>query len=374
MKSETDRFLANWRDEIDSAALYRKLADAESSEQLAEVYRRLSETEQKHAAFWEEKLRRAGRPIPQPRIGWRTKVLAWLAARLGPSFVIPTIDSMEQVDSTSYDADPLALHTGMPAEERSHARLLRLISTGSSQGVQGTALARFEGRHRSASANSLRAAVLGANDGLLSNFSLVMGVAGANLSSGGILIAGFAGLLAGAGSMAMGEWISVKSSRELYERQIGIEKQELIELPEEEREELALIYMSKGLAEEEAKALADRLMSDRSTALDTLAREELGVDPDDLGGSPMGAAAASFVLFAVGAILPVLPFLFLDGVAAVVASAVVSAAALYGIGAAITLFTGRSAWVSGGRQLVIGSAAAALTFAVGSAVGSAVGG
>jgi vacuolar iron transporter family protein len=374
VSADADRYLTNWRDEIDSAALYRAVAQAEPHQELAEVYRRLADTEERHARFWEEKLRAAGRRVPDAKVGWRTRVLAWLAKRMGPGFVLPTIDTMEQADSRSYDVDPEALHTRMPAEERSHARLLRHISRSGRHGVEGSALARLEGRHRSANANSLRAAVLGANDGLLSNFSLVMGVAGADLSSNAVLIAGFAGLLAGAGSMAMGEWISVQSSRELYERQIEIEEQELIEVPGEEREELTLIYMSKGLSEEEARELADRLMSDRSSALDTLSREELGVDPEELGGSALGAAVSSFVLFAIGAIVPVLPFLFVEGLGAVLISALLSAAGLFGIGAAITLFTGRSAMVSGGRQLIVGAAAASVTYGVGSLLGVAVGG
>ncbi|HET7483655.1 MAG TPA: VIT1/CCC1 transporter family protein [Actinomycetota bacterium] len=373
MAGEIDTYVSSWRDELNSAALYRALAAAESSDQLAEVYRRLADVEERHAGFWADKVRAAGAEVPTFRVGWRTKVLASLAKRFGPSFVVPTIDAMEQADSASYDDDPAAAHTPMPSEERSHARVLQHISRRGG-GLEGSAVARLEGRHRSASANSLRASVLGANDGLLSNFSLVMGVAGADLSGNGILIAGFAGLLAGAGSMAMGEWISVQSSRELYERQIGIERQELAERPEEEREELALIYMAKGLPEAEARALADRLMSDPTTALDTLAREELAVDPDDLGGSAMGAAVSSFLLFAMGAILPVIPFMFLEGFAAIVTSAAISAAGLFGIGAAITLFTGRSAWVSGGRQLAIGAAAAALTYGVGLLLGVAVGG
>lgn len=199
-------------------------------------------------------------------------------------------------------------------EERSHARLLREIAGGATGGLEGSALARFEGRHRATSSgNSLRAAVLGANDGLLSNFSLVMGVAGAALSGRAILIAGLAGLLAGAGSMAMGEWISVQSSRELSGRQIAIERRELAEVPEEEEEDLALIYQAKGLGEDQARELAARLMADQAAALDTLSREELGIDPEELGGSAWQAATVSFVLFALGAIVPVAPFLLLGG-------------------------------------------------------------
>lgn len=374
-ESATDRYLVNWRDEIDSAALYRAVAEAERDDALARVYQRLAEVEEAHARFWEDKLREAGRPAPPRAIGWRTRVLGWLARRFGPSFILPALDEMERADRHSYEGQPETAGSRLPAEERSHARLLREIAGGAAGGLEGSALARFEGRHRATSSgNSLRAAVLGANDGLLSNFSLVMGVAGAALSGRAILIAGLAGLLAGAGSMAMGEWISVQSSRELYGRQIAIERRELAEVPEEEEEELALIYQAKGLGEDQARELAARLMADQAAALDTLSREELGIDPEELRGSAWQAAAVSFVLFALGAIVPVAPFLLLGGRAAVLASAVASAAGLFAIGAAITLFTGRGVLFSGLRQTAIGAAAAALTYGLGSLLGVAVGG
>jgi len=220
----------------------------------------------------------------------------------------------------------------------------------------------------------LRAAVLGANDGLVSNLSLVMGVAGASLPSATILITGLAGLLAGAGSMAMGEWLSVQSSRELYQRQIDIEQGEVEAAPAEEAAELALIYQAKGIPEVEARALAERILADRGIALQTLAREELGVDPDELGGSAWQAAATSFFLFAVGAVLPVAPFLLLDGAAAIAVSVAVSAVGLFGIGAGITLLTGRSVLRSGARQLAIGLGAAGLTYLVGHLIGVQVAG
>jgi len=274
--------------------------------------------------------------------------------------------------TAGYDAQPESSGTELPREEQSHARLLRAVSDRGS-GMEGAAIARLEGRHRASSGNALRAAVLGANDGLLSNFSLVMGVAGAQFASKTVLVTGLAGLLAGAGSMAMGEWISVQSARELFGRQIAIERDELEMVPEEEAEELALIYQAKGMGQAEARSLAARQMANREGALDTLAREELGIDPEELGGSAPQAAATSFVLFAVGAIVPVLPFFFGGGTAAVAASAVLSALGLFGIGAAITLLTGRGVWRSGMRQVLIGAGAAALTYGVGRLIGSAVG-
>jgi VIT1/CCC1 family predicted Fe2+/Mn2+ transporter len=222
--------------------------------------------------------------------------------------------------------------------------------------------------------NALRAAVLGANDGLVSNLSLVMGVAGAALSGNTILITGLAGLLAGAGSMAMGEWLSVQSSRELYQRQIDIEAEELAAAPEEEAEELALIYQAKGLSADDARALAGRITADERTAIDTLAREELGIDPTELGGSAREAAVTSFVLFAIGAVIPVVPFALLSGARAVGLSLLLSAIALFGLGAGITLLTGRGVLFSATRQLLIGLCAAALTFGVGRLIGVSLGG
>jgi vacuolar iron transporter family protein len=369
--ADTARHLANWQDEVDSVALYGALADLEDDPRLSDVYRRLAATESKHAEFWEEKLRAAGAAVPERRPGWRTRLLIALARRFGTQLVLPTIDDLERADSRGYDEQPESRGTAMPAEERSHARLLSTLSGG--EGVEGAALGRFEGRHRAASGNALRAAVLGANDGLLSNFSLVMGVAGAQVSANTVLVTGLAGLLAGAGSMAMGEWISVQSARELAGHQLEIEARELEEIPDEEREELALIYEAKGLDPEQARALAARQIADRSTALDTLAREELGIDPEELGGSPAVAASTSFALFSLGAILPVIPYFFLSGDAAVAVSAALSVAGLFAIGALITVFTGRGVLYSGGRQVAIGAAAAALTYVVGRLIGGAIG-
>jgi len=239
-------------------------------------------------------------------------------------------------------------------------------------GFAGTDVARLEGRHRTGGGNALRAAVLGANDGLVSNLSLVMGVAGAAMNERTILIAGIAGLIAGAGSMALGEWLSVQSSRELYRNQLETEEEELRTAPEEEEEELALIYQARGLGEEQARAFAASMMSNADTALETLAREELGIDPEELGGSAWEAAITSFLLFALGAIVPVLPFFFAGGDTAAMLSVVFSMGALFLVGAAITLFTGRPVLFSGLRQVIFGLAAAALTFGIGRLVGVAL--
>ena len=373
-RQDLARYRANLQDEIDSAALYRTLADVEAQPQLAEVYRRLATVEERHARFWEQRLQAAGQTLPSRRPRWRSRVLSWLARRFGPQFVLPTVATLEEVGRHMYDAQPEAQTTKMPADERSHARLFRTIVGTSRSGIEGSTLARLEGRHRAVGGNALRAAVLGANDGLVSNFSLIMGVAGAELSSHGILITGLAGLLAGACSMAMGEWLSVQSSRELYQRQLAIEEGEIAAVPEEEEEELALIYEAKGLSPEAARKIAAEVMADAAHALDTLAREELGINPQELGGSAWEAASVSFLLFATGACVPVAPFLFLTGMPAVITSLAVSTVALFLVGAAITLLTGRSVLFSGLRQLLFGSVAAGVTYGIGRFLGVTLGG
>jgi VIT1/CCC1 family predicted Fe2+/Mn2+ transporter len=369
---DIQRYKENLQKEVEGAELYKVMAQKETRPEMKTVYQRLAESEERHAQYWRKKLSDAGAAIVETRPNWRTQTLIWLAKRFGPQFVLPTISSNEQADGNAYASQPEPETAAMSAEEQSHARLISAASRGG--GLTGAVVAETEGRHRSAGGNALRAAVLGANDGLVSNLSLVMGVAGAELSGHGILITGLAGLLAGAGSMALGEWLSVQSSRELFERQINIEKEELEANPEEEMDELTLIYQAKGLPEARARELAHSLLANKTTALDTLAREELGIDPKELGGSAWEAAITSFILFAIGAIIPVAPFIFLNGMTAVYVSVVISGLGLFGIGAAITLMTGRSVLFSGTRQVLFGLVAAALTFGIGRLIGVSIGG
>lgn len=370
-KTDIARYRENRQAEVDSAAQYHALAEAEARPTVADVYRKLAAVEEKHAAFWEARLQKAGARFGARAPSWRARTLVWIARRLGPQFVLPTIASQEYTDRNTYLAHPETLGTNMTEEERMHSRVLSNLLARNKTGVEGATLGQLEGRHRTVGGNALRAAVLGANDGLCSNLSLLMGVAGATVDHRTILLTGLAGLMAGAFSMALGEWVSVKSARELAEREIRIEKSELDEAPEEEREELQLIYESKGLSVKEARELSTKLIKNPATALDALSREELGINPDDLGGSPGVAALTSLLLFATGAIVPLAPYFFFKGPAATVGSALAGAVGLFAIGAAITLFTGRSVWVSGSRQLALGVAAAGLTFAIGKAIGVA---
>ncbi len=370
---EIKRWQQNLQAERDAIVLYEGLAQAEPNEDLAAVYRKLADTERRHAAIWEQKLRDAGVSNLPHRPAWRTRAFKWLAKRFGPAFALPSLAQVERDASRGYDDQADAHALGMPVDERSHARVFSYLAQ-TSGGLEGSAVARFEGRHRAAGGNALRAGVLGANDGLVSVFSLVMGVAGAGAPTQTILLTGTAGLLAGALSMALGEWLSVQSSRELHQHQIGIEKHELETIPEEEVEELALIYQAKGIPAATAQEMAQRLLSDPNTALDTLAREELAVDPESLGGSAWEAALTSFFLFAVGALIPVLPYVFFTGTTGIIVSAVASGLGLFGIGAAITLMTGRNALFSGLRQVGFGMAAAAITYGIGALIGVNLGG
>jgi len=371
--SDLGRYRRNLQGEVDSAALYRALAEAETDPRLQQVYRRLAGVEEAHAEFWTRRIRGVGGHAKRLRPGARSRILAWLARRFGVETVLPIIDTLERGDVTQYDAQPEAAAAGLPADERSHARIVQALARPPRGGLTGGELAQIEGRHRGGS-NALRAAVLGANDGLVSNLSLIAGVAGADLSSHAVLVTGIAGLIAGACSMAMGEWLSVNSARELAQAQIAIEAEELRTFPEEEKEELALIYQAKGLTEHQAKLLAERIIGDKGAALDTLAREELGLDPKELGGSAWTAAATSFLLFAAGAAMPILPFAALSGTAAVWAGAALSGIAMFLIGAGTTLFTGRGVLFSGLRQLAVGLAAAAVTYGIGTLIGVAIGG
>jgi VIT1/CCC1 family predicted Fe2+/Mn2+ transporter len=368
------RYTANIQGEVDSAALYRALADAEQNPQLAGIYRKLADVEDEHAGFWARELEKIGHAAPRLKPSLRSRILIWMARRFGPGAILPVVNAQEQMDSGSYDNQSEAIAGGLPQAERSHARIINAMADGGGKLESGT-LAKLEGRHRGLGGNALRAAVLGANDGLVSNMSLVMGVAGAVANSHVVLLTGLAGLAAGACSMAMGEWLSVATARESFERQIATEREELAQVPEEEAAELALIYQAKGLPEETARTMASQLIANKDSALDTLAREELGIDPSELGGSPWTAAATSFGLFCSGAIFPILPFIFgMSGTNAVLASLGVSGLALMTIGGATALFTGGSMVRLAFRSLMFGYGAAAITFAIGKLVGVTVGG
>lgn len=359
--------------EVDAAFLYHRVADTEDDPAIAALFRDLAAIEQEHADHMLEHLRGQGVTIQLPGPSWRARLLNRLGKLLGYEYVIGVLMDTEKSIAVAQTKHKQAQNVPLSGSETNHVRLLQELINNKSR-VAGEKLSKIEGRHRSIGGNALRAAVLGANDGLVSNMSLVMGVAGATNGGSGVLLAGLAGLLAGALSMALGEWISVKSSQELYERQMELEMAEIETNPEGETRELALIYMAKGIPSEQANQMARGIMADKEHAHEILVKEELGINAEELQGSAWEAALASFFLFGVGAILPVLPFFFGGGFKAIAISIGVSTVGLFVIGAAITLFTGRNVWYSGFRQVLFGLAAAAVTFGIGKLIGVEVAG
>ena len=368
-KADLERYADNYLKEQDGIALYRAMAEAEKDSERAEIFEKLAAAEERHAAKWANLLRANGARVPAYSPGSRVRVLGWLSRHFGTQHVLPVVSGFELRDHDAYAGQAEA--RGMSVEERAHSRTLRVMHLHGE--TRPDSVLHPERWHRTGYGGSLRAAVFGANDGLISNFSLMMGVTGANVEPRLVLLTGIAGLLAGAFSMSAGEYVSVRSQRELYEEQIALEQQELEMSPTEEKEELSLIYQAKGIPSQQAEELADRILSNPETAIDTLAREELGLDPSALG-SPWAAATSSFLAFAIGAALPVIPYMVLSGPAALAVSALVCGTALFVVGAAISVFTGRTLLVSGLRMLGIGALAAGITYGIGRLLGVAVGG
>ena len=362
------RYGQNYLIEMDGIELYRALAAAEKDDKRAEIFRKILRAEERHAQRWVRLIQTGGGVLPTYRRSLRVRLLGWLARRFGTDRVVPIVSALEARDEPGYMTQSEA--QGLPAEERAHSRVLREMDEGPAS--HGDIVGR-EAWHMASRAGSLRAAVFGINDGLVSNFSLVMGFAGAEAKPEYILLAGCAGLLAGSFSMAAGEYVSVRAQRELFEQQIAMEQQELEMSPKEEEEELALIYQAKGIAEADARMMARRIVENPRTAIDTLAREELGLDPSQLG-SPWVAAGSSFVAFILGAIVPVIPYILTRGGTAFLTSAILSCLALFGVGALLSIFSARGAMFSGARMLAIGLFASAITYVVGWLLGVSVAG
>ena len=368
--------LENLKLERDAIVLYDGLASIEKDPRRADAFRTIAGNERRHADVWASKLRELGATVPDavaPRLRIRT-ILA-IARVFGTHAVRDLVQALEGDEEETYTAQATPEVEAIAADEREHAAIWQRLSAppAAAHPVRRPSdIADGERWHRAGRSGTLRAVIFGVSDGLVSNLALVMGIAGASGGEGRfVLLAGIAGLLAGSFSMAAGEYISMQSQRELFERQIALERAELEAMPQEEQAELALVYRSKGFTEDEANTIAARMFKDPQHALDTLIREELGLDPDELG-SAWGAAAGSFVAFAVGAAIPVIPYLLAAGGLAFWLSVVLSVGALFGVGAGVSLLTGRGALFSGGRQVLIGAAAATVTYLVGNLIGVAV--
>jgi len=359
----------NVQTEIDACYLYRKLAEHESDKTVANVFRQMSEIEQSHAEAFARIVHIPVENLIRP--SWRAKTMNLIGMIFGYDQVLNSLMDTEKSLSNAIISTKEKNKLQITGNETNHVKILWSILDNEKK-INGPQLAKFESRHRTGGGNAIRAAVLGGNDGLVSVFSLVMGIAGATGGNHSVLLAGIAGLLAGALSMALGEWISVKSSQELYENQMSIEMDEIENNPEGEIKELVLIYMAKGIPEVHAKEMAEEIMKDKFHAHEVLVKEELGINPEELKGSAVEAAVYSFMMFTVGGIIPVVPFIFTTGINAIIISIAMSTVGLFVIGGAITLFTGKNLWYSGFRQVVFGLIAAAITFGIGRLIGIAV--
>jgi VIT1/CCC1 family predicted Fe2+/Mn2+ transporter/rubrerythrin len=372
-KAAIKRFQANLDDEIDGIAVYELLANAAKDPEGRRIFEELAAVEKRHADVWRQKLIEAGVTPRERGPSFKVRMIGLGARLFGVRSMLSMVRALEAGAYGAYMAQDEAARAIAP-DEREHSKILKRLARGRSQTDEPTEEILVRERwHTSGGSGTMRASIFGASDGLVSNTALVMGFAGAQTSGDFVLLAGIAGLLAGAFSMAAGEYVSMRAQRELFERQIELERSELESAPEEELRELSLIYQAKGLRKHEADLTAARLMEDPDVALDTLVREELGLDPSELG-SPWGASAGSFLAFAVGAFTPVVPFVFGDASAGfVVASAALSGVALFLVGVGVSLFTGRSALYSGVRQVGLGAAAAIVTFIIGRIIGVSTG-
>jgi vacuolar iron transporter family protein len=367
---DTVSWLASLSDENDGVFLYEGLASLEKDPERAKVFRSLAAGEKRHASIWARKLEQAGVPAPAARPSSRTRLLLFLGRLFGTRAVLPIVLRAESADAAKYDAVG-GEATALAADEREHGEALRRMGGPPAERGRGRILRR-ERWHQGSHGGAIRAAVFGMNDGLVSNLSLVLGVAAAGSGHAALVVAGLAGLFAGAFSMAVGEYVSVASQRDLLRRQIEMEARELREAPAEEEAELAELYRQKGLSAEQASAAARSIMANPESALDTLVREELGLDPSELG-SPYAAAFSSFGTFAFGASLPLLPLPFLGGTSAAVASAALGALVLGGVGAILGVLSGTSATRSALRMVGLAAVAAGITVGIGRIVGVAVG-
>jgi vacuolar iron transporter family protein len=375
-ETQQREWLENLSEERDGVALYEGLATIEEDPAKARSFRELAEGERRHAGIWERKLTAAGVALPTWTPSARVRMLLWLARRFGIRAILGYVLEAETAGADRYAAQAGVAQT-LAGEEKEHREVLERMRE-----LPGAALlppakarqgiARREGWHRGGRAGGVRAAIFGMNDGIVSNLALVLGVAAAGVPEGTVIVTGLAGLLAGAFSMATGEYVSVASQRDLLRRQVALEERELRDAPEEEREELAALLRGKGLDAAQADSAATEIMKNPEAALDTLVREELGLDPDDLG-APVTAAAASFVTFAAGAALPLAPFLAAHGTTAAVASAVLCATVLAAVGAVIGVLSGTGPLRAGLRMVLLAAIAAGATVGLGAVAGASLG-
>ena len=350
----------HYQDERDAAVLYRALAAIEPAEDRRQLFERLAAVEDRHAARWEDLFRAAGRPVPAYTTALRTRVLGWIARVFGPASVLPMLLAEEGREVQSY--------LGMARGSSHQATHQAAVDIASDSAVHARELSEIMGRegepwHTGSAGGMLRSVVYGFNDGLTANFGLVAGVVGADVAPHIVIISGVAGALADALSMGSSGYLAAKSEQEVHAHQIEMERHEMRLMPDLEEEELALIYEAKGLPKERARETARHMMQDPAQALNAMVREELNIHPAEL--APLTDGLVTGTSTAVGAFIPIAPFLVMDHARAVWVSLAVSMLAHFAIGAARSLFTGRGIWASGRDMFIVGFGVAAVGYLLG---------
>ena len=362
-KPDLDTFQHHWQDEADAAFLYRVLASVEPDTKKSDVYQRLAEVEDRHVTIWADLIRAHGREPGRFKPTGRTRMLTWLGKRFGPGFLLPMLLSEEGREVKSY----LDLHRTTPRGAPGGSEALLLARESKEHATTIAALAGRAGEpwHRTESGGLLRNLVYGFNDGLTANFGLVAGVIGATTSAQhhAIIVAGVAGLIADSLSMGASGYLAAKSEQEVYANEISMEKDEIALMPELERDELALIYEAKGMRKDAAHQLATEVMGDPARMLAEQVQGELKIGGHEQ--SPMREAWVTGVATAVGALIPVFPFFVFQGGEAIVVSFALAMASHFGVGAARSVFTGRSVFRSGLDMFVVGVGVAAIGYYVG---------
>ena len=353
----------HYRDERDAAFVYRVLADVEPNGERRQLLERLARVEDRHVERWQQLFQEANRPLPPYQISFRSRALAWTARRFGTSVVLPMMLAEEGREVQGYlglarhatDRLTRSAAVDIAADSAMHARELS-----AALGREG------EPWHVGGSGGYLRSLVYGFNDGLTANFGLVAGVVGASVAPHIVIISGVAGAIADALSMGSSGYLAAKSEAEVQAHQIQLEQHEMRLMPDLEEDELAVIYEAKGFPPERARETARAMMQDPDLALDTMVREELNIHPAEL--APLKDGLVTGAATAVGAFIPIVPFLFFEFGAAVWISLAVSMLAHFAIGAARSLFTGRGLWASGRDMFLVGFGVAAVGYALGELV------
>ena len=364
-------FEHHWQDEADAAFLYRLLSEAEPDPKKKDLYRRLAEVEDRHVEVWGGLLRQHNREPGAFKPSARTRLLAMLGKMFGPNFLLPMLLAEEGREVKGYLDMHRRTAKGAPGANES-------LTLARESAEHATTLNKISGKtgepwHRISSGGFLRNVVYGFNDGLTANFGLVAGVIGASASSAHhtVIVAGVAGLIADALSMGSSGYLAAKSEQEVYANEIAMERDEIALMPEIERDELALIYETKGMSTESAHALATEVMADPARMLEEQVQEELGIGEPHM--SPLREGWVTGTATAIGALIPVFPFLVMSGRAAIVVAFVISMGSHWVVGAARSVFTGRSVFRSGLDMFVVGLGVALAGYYMGEWVAKVIG-